>query len=244
MASNDSYPTGNPSSCSFSSPLLLSTARHVKRHRSTSAPPSPKVVLPVDKSRDDAYISTLPQGSARNSYRSTNSPSALNLNPALLLNPKGYGASQPASREGTRHSTPITESSAPVEFQFSTPNDSHAAEQVVRPNGTSPLPNGLHMPQTNGFGGMIERMNNTEHRTFVPQPKRRKTQNENDENMSMTHGFSGGSGGMLGGHIRERREAAANQPTPKTVEMVDLTNAGEFLSRQRSSSKLTYHRGR
>lgn len=74
---------------------------------------------------------------------------------------------------------------------------------------------------------MIERMNNIEHRTFVPQPKRRKLQNEEDINFS--HGFNGSSGGMLGEHVKERREVAANHPTLKSVETVDLTEAGELF---------------
>lgn len=239
MASNDSYPTGNASS-RLLSPSLLPRARLAKKQRTTSPSPSPKIIPPTNQPHDDTYTSFLSQASTRNGFPSTNSPSALNLNPALLLNPKGYGASASASKDVTPNSIPSTGRSTPIEFQFSTPNDGYAIEPRSQSHGSTPLTNGHHTPQTNGFGGMIERMNNIEHRTFTPQPKRRKLQNE--ENMDSSHGFNGRSGGVLGEHIKERREAGANYPTLKTVETVDLTVAGELFPSWSYISKLTCYR--
>ena len=161
-------------------------------------------------------------------------PSGLNLNPALLLNPKAYRAEAAAaaaaatSNESTRmpiQTAQTVQTSAPVEFQFSTPSDGYLTAGNSPSHQAQPAANGTRTPPTTGFGSMIERANNVEHRAFVPQPKRRKLQNEE---MHAGQSFASGSGGMLGGHIKERREAAINGASQQTV--VDLTDAGRCPS--------------
>ena len=175
------------------------------------------------------------------------------MNPAMLLDPKSFRADAAAAfREPARVPLPIqttTEAPAPIEFQFATPSDGYITAgnspsrhmqvepqmqtqvqtqlqtQVQTQVQAQPSANGTQTPPTNGFGSMIERVNNVEQRAFPPQPKRRKTQNE-DINPAPT--FASGSGGMLGGHIKERREAAANGASQQTV--VDLTDAGRCPS--------------
>ena len=161
-------------------------------------------------------------------------PSGLNLNPALLLNPKAYSAeavAAAAAREPTRmpiqtaQTAQIAQAPASVEFQFSTPSDGYLTAGNSPSHQTQPAVNGTQTPPTTGFGSMIERANNVEHRAFVPQPKRRKLQGEE---MHASQSFASGSGGMLGGHIKERREAATNGASQQTV--VDLTDAGRCPS--------------
>ncbi|RYP73707.1 hypothetical protein DL771_003420 [Monosporascus sp. 5C6A] len=223
MASKDNYSIGNANHLSsFSAPPTPSAHRH-KRSITTSPPRSAKIISPEDRSRDDAYASYLLQGSTRNGFSSTNTSLALNLNPALLLNPKAYVASAPASKDASRQPTPSAGTSEPIEFQFSTPNDIYTTERKPSPLASHPASNGHYMPQTNGFTSMIERMNNVEQRTSVPQPKRRKLQPE--ENNGLSRGFGSGSGGILGQHVKEKREEAANHPSVKRVETVDLTDS-------------------
>lgn len=238
MASNDNYSTGNSSASFFtSSPPPL--ARSSKRHRTTSPAPSLKITSPTTRSYDDAYTFPSLQGSAQHGYQ-TMDPAALNLNPALLLNPKGYSASAPASQTGSPKTFQRPENPEALEFQFSTPNDGYAAQGHLQLPEVSLATNGYNSPQMNGFGSMIDRMNNLEQRAFVPQPKRRKTQDERDN--SYNHGFGSGNGGMLASHIRENREAATNHIPLRSVETVDLTDGGEFSSGRSHVSKLTQHR--
>ena len=155
------------------------------------------------------------------------------MNPAMLLDPKSFRAETAAYREPANIPIQTVAAPAPMEFQFATPSDgyvtagnppSRQAQAQVQAQAQPPT-NGTQTPPTNGFGTMIERANNVEQRTIIPQPKRRKTQNE-DINPAPT--FASGSGGMLGGHIKERREAAANGASQQTV--VDLTDAGRCPS--------------
>ncbi|KAI0840823.1 SNF2 family N-terminal domain-containing protein [Hypoxylon sp. FL0890] len=151
-----------------------------------------------------------------------NGPSRLNLNPALLLNPKGYNGPSPSPRQNVPSRPPLNGSnnSADVEFQFSNPQDGFAtAAQPAYTNGHAPT-------QPNNFGDMIDRMNNVEQRTFAPQIKRRKV--EAEDSIDPVYAFRNGGSGEVGQYVRDKRQEAANQQfSTKRVEAVDLTDAGE-----------------
>ncbi|KAI0152276.1 SNF2 family N-terminal domain-containing protein [Hypoxylon sp. NC0597] len=151
-----------------------------------------------------------------------NGPPRLNLNPALLLNPKGYSASSPSARQNvpSRPTFNSSNNSADVEFQFSTPQDGFA------PVAQSGYTNGHAITQPNNFGDMIDRMNNIEQRTFAPQIKRRKL--EAEDSFDSVRTFGNGGSGDVGQYVRDKRQEAANQQfSAKRVEAVDLTDAAE-----------------
>ncbi|KAI1075619.1 SNF2 family N-terminal domain-containing protein [Whalleya microplaca] len=153
----------------------------------------------------------------------TNPASRLNLNPALLLNPRGYTASQP-TKDAPGRAANGSADPAPVEFQFSRPDDGFT--NTSQASFDQPFyTNGHSTPPTNGYSDMIDRMNNVEQRAFIPQPKRRKLESE-DSNGSQ-HGFGSGGSGAIGQYIREKREDSVTQPLMKRVETVDLTDAAE-----------------
>lgn len=155
-----------------------------------------------------------------------NGSSRLNLNPALLLNPKGYaGPSQSQSpvptapHNGINRSFNGSSNSPEVQFQFSNPQDSFTA------NGHPVQSNGYTTPNSNNFNNMIDRMNNVEQRTFAPQLKRRKL--ESEDSMSSVGSFGGGGSGDIGHYVNEKRREATNQQLPtRRVEAVDLTDGG------------------
>ncbi|KAI0888831.1 SNF2 family N-terminal domain-containing protein [Annulohypoxylon maeteangense] len=150
-----------------------------------------------------------------------NGSSRLNLNPALLLNPKGYAAPSPSLRQNVPNRT-FSGSTNPtdVEFQFSNPQDGFAnTSQYTYTNGQA-------LPQSHDFDGMLDRINNVEQRTFAPQSKRRRL--ESEESTNPMHGFGSGGGGDIGQYIQENRQTAANHQLPSNrVETVDLTDANE-----------------
>ncbi|KAI1106950.1 SNF2 family N-terminal domain-containing protein [Jackrogersella minutella] len=150
-----------------------------------------------------------------------NGPSRLNLNPALLLNPKGYAVPSPPARQNASNQ-PFNgpNNSADIEFQFSNPQDGYVnSGQYTYSNGQAAAP-------PNHFNDMIDRVNNVEQRTFAPQTKRRRL--EPEESFETARAFGSGSGGDLGQYVKEQRQNAANQQlSPKRVEAVDLTDAAE-----------------
>ncbi|KAI0848090.1 SNF2 family N-terminal domain-containing protein [Daldinia vernicosa] len=152
-----------------------------------------------------------------------NGSSRLNMNPALLLNPKGYSAPTPPTRPNAP-ARPFSNSnnSADIEFQFNSPDFQFSNP----PNGYTTAIS-QSMPQSSNFSNMIDRMNNVEQRTFNPQTKRRKL--EAEDNVSPAHAFrSGGGGGVVGQYVKERRQEGGNQQLPtRPVEAVDLTDSVE-----------------
>jgi SNF2 family DNA or RNA helicase len=78
----------------------------------------------------------------------------------------------------------------------------------------------------NGFGQSIERLHNVQER-IVPQPKRRKTENENDPGTQLEplHAFT--TNGALSFHIKptSSEDAARSEPSTKPQETIDLTEA-------------------
>ncbi|OTB03299.1 hypothetical protein M426DRAFT_321866 [Hypoxylon sp. CI-4A] len=150
-----------------------------------------------------------------------NGSSRVNLNPALLLNPKGYAAQSNPVRQNVP-SRPLNGTSGPAEvkFQFSRPHGDFTTIDS-QPTYTNSEP----LQQSSNFGDMIDRMNNVEQRTFAPQ-KRRKL--ETQDNFDPARGFGSGGSGHLGQHIRDKRQEAANyQLSARQVEAVDLTDAVE-----------------
>ncbi|KAK3988560.1 putative SWI/SNF-related matrix-associated actin-dependent regulator of chromatin subfamily A member 3-like 1 [Cladorrhinum sp. PSN332] len=169
----------------------------------------------------------------------------MSWDPAALLNPKVKAANAAAP------------SPRPPHPSASTPNLTalhHRAQQQDQmtfqyPNSTGPVVidftgAGLGTPEHhfhhnrifhNGSTSNIERLHNVQERTSLPQPKRRKTENEHDPSpghlaFAPAHGvFAGGNSGILAQHIKhERANAPATQfnltPSPSVGGTIDLTN--------------------
>lgn len=161
------------------------------------------------------------------------STAALPLNPALLLNPKGYtGPSRPIPASDTTNNYSDPGGAGFLDFQFSSPNDGtgssastpssflHGTESITQSHASTPV---------NGFGAMFERMNNVQERVSMPQPKRRRVEAEDDTiNPS---GFGSSSGGVLGQYVKDKREEAAKNPALERVDTVDLTTASKSRNR-------------
>lgn len=150
------------------------------------------------------------------------------LDPRALLNPKGYQATAPASPHGPRVPLSASNSPAPLEFQFSTPTYTQSHFDIPNAQAGPVETNEQFQAQPNGFGGMIERVNNVEQRTHVPQSKRRRVEAVDNKSALQHHGGVGS--GMIGQYVKERRDEAASQTPSKRVETVDLTDAGLLLS--------------
>lgn len=219
MASNN-QPQGNDPS-STTSP---STTPSRKRHHpdSTQQNDTTQDIFKQESTQESHDDTDLP---STNEASIQNGSSRLNLNPTLLLNPKGYAA-QAAQSPLPRQNVPnrsfsgSTEPPSDVEFQFSNPQDGFASTSQYT------YTNGQALPQTHDFSGMIDRMNNVEQRTFAPQSKRRRL--ESEESTNSMHGFGSGGGSDMGQYIKENRQNTADyQPPPNRVETVDLTDASE-----------------
>ncbi|TGJ88287.1 hypothetical protein E0Z10_g413 [Xylaria hypoxylon] len=147
----------------------------------------------------------------------TPSAEAPTYNAATLLNPRAFNHLV-APNNGTQ--TPFfngPSSFTPVEFSFDSPSNRFSdlpMHQAANPLGPP-----------NGFGTMIERMNNLEHRTFAsPQTKRRKVETENG--FETKPSFGAGGSGILSQHITEEGEES-KQAARTQVEMVDLTSGND-----------------
>ncbi|KAI1386263.1 SNF2 family N-terminal domain-containing protein [Hypoxylon trugodes] len=222
MASNNSAQGNNPFTCPPPSNTSTSpeTAEYIEDgiHNHPLYPPQqPAYTEHSHNDINDANPILLEQASIQPGPR-------FNLNPAILLNPKGYGASTPTPRQDAA-SRPFNNASnsADIEFQFTTPQDNFT---------TTPQPaytNGQFMPQPNNFAEMIDRTNNVEQRMFVPQSKRRKVEAEDSiDPMRALMGGSHGGSGELGQYVQEKRRDGSNQPNgPKQVEAIDLTDAAD-----------------
>ncbi|KAL1883815.1 hypothetical protein VTK73DRAFT_8351 [Phialemonium thermophilum] len=157
---------------------------------------------------------------------------------AALLNPKNPVTNSSKPRTPTPQARSLTSPpnySTPLDFQFSTANDA-----TVRPQNNLSYHDqheagpaaGTVLPQRPGLGSFVERMNNVQDRSDVPQPKRRKTENENDATMApnTTASFHSAAGGMLGQYAREKQEEGRSAPSTRRIETVDLTEGDEQLS--------------
>lgn len=164
--------------------------------------------------------------------------------PAALLNPGKAGTSPPA-RPQSAGAVPVssTHSAQSVQpemsFQFASPGEQLAVDFAGIPLTTPGTPMDLgaqrhpsNLPfYQNGFSHSIERLHNVQDRTAVPQPKRRKTTNENDptpllpaHNASFS-AFSGAGTSILTQHLKQQQFGDASQPKPtrKPSETIDLT---------------------
>ncbi|KAF5666232.1 hypothetical protein FHETE_6354 [Fusarium heterosporum] len=107
-------------------------------------------------------------------------------------------------------------------FQFSSPNDTPSAG----PSSRSSTPGSSYANGFNGAGNFIERANNVQHRSLVPQPKRRRTEDsENGFHHMMTPPVHGG-GGVLGQYVTDRRKEG-NGVTASPSMTVDLTGGND-----------------
>lgn len=140
--------------------------------------------------------------------------------PKALLSPKAAPTSadssprpNPAAKATTGHS--ITSQA----FQFASPNASNMSIDLTDSDDTRD-------ERLNGMGAMIERANNVESRSNLPQTKRRKVEAA-DTSGQWTP--SHGSGGMLGSYVKEQDlgGSSAFNPVQSPQTTVDLTEANE-----------------
>ncbi|KAI0098208.1 SNF2 family N-terminal domain-containing protein [Nemania sp. FL0031] len=156
-------------------------------------------------------------GSVRNGDPNIPAASASTYNPAALLNPRAFNGLAAPNNGIQNHFLNGSGSSTPVEFSFDSPGQQFSTPPTYYPASTLGPPN--------GYGTMIERMNNVEHRALVsPQLKRRKL--ENGEGFESKPSFGAGGSGMMGQHMKERREESKHSLTTQ-VEMVDLTSGND-----------------
>ncbi|EXA48392.1 hypothetical protein FOQG_05843 [Fusarium oxysporum f. sp. raphani 54005] len=106
-------------------------------------------------------------------------------------------------------------------FQFSSPNDTPSAG----PSSRSSTPGSSYANGFNGAGHFIERANNVQHRSVVPQPKRRRTEDSEGVHNFMTPPAQGGSG-ILGQYVTDKRKEA-NSATASPAMTVDLTSGND-----------------
>lgn len=175
--------------------------------------------------RSDAYSNLSTQGASTPTEfhtQATFSPSA-----SVLLNPKKTFAGQPTAQSNPRASYTAPSTPVSLDFQFATPADQSFSSPSQSPFDPSQASNYPNAP-VNGFGGMIERVNNVDSRAAVPQTKRRKVVEESSYG-GIPARFGGSGSGTLGQHVKDKREASASHPS-KPVETVDLTEAGKFYS--------------
>lgn len=161
--------------------------------------------------------------------------SAPTYDPAALLNPRAFSRMGIPDNGIQSHFFDGSGSSTPVEFTFDSPNNQLLEASMYH---TANLPNPLNtldsldsldslnslnsLNPPNGVGAMIERVNNVEHRALVsPQPKRRKI--EFGEGLEPKPGFGPGGSGIMGQHMKEKREEYKQAATTQ-VDMVDLTS--------------------
>ena len=175
-----------------------------------------------------------------------------------LLNPKAASDTpsgmQPAGTAvGPATATPAANglsSSTPIMFQFATPDDNTTVDFSGLPHPTQS--GRQHNPPTmpvfqNGFSHHIERLNNVQERIMVPQPKRRKTQSEDDPTPAKNEAmFRSASSSILSEYVKKQpidhSIYTQKQPTNGTSTLntslsmrsltVDLTDADSSQSQK------------
>ncbi|KAF5002542.1 hypothetical protein FDECE_10606 [Fusarium decemcellulare] len=165
---------------------------------------------------------------AANGQSSRSANAVPSWNPAALLQPnRRTSSSTDLASSAHRQFSPshnIQRSSQPppmnnsVVFQFSSPNDTPSAG----PSSRSSTPGSNYANGPNGVGGFIERMNNVQHRSFVPQAKRRRVEDMEGPHDGATAPVHGGAG-ILGEYVKEKRKEA-NSSTASPAMTVDLTS--------------------
>ena len=164
--------------------------------------------------------------------------------PEALLNPGKAGAVPPARPQSAgaipSSSTLSVDSTQPeMAFHFTCPGEPFTVDCAGIPsvpagidasnNQNIPQHHPPTMPifQNSGLAYNIERLHNVQDRLNAPQPKRRKTMNENDPQpiLATHHSFSGVGSSILTQHLKQHQFGDASQPRPvvPTLETIDLT---------------------
>jgi hypothetical protein len=119
------------------------------------------------------------------------------MNPAALLNPRGFQQPQQRFESGFTNTPPAQ----PLAFQFDSPAGSYQQPVHAHPPPQQNI-NGAQRSSAyangGGMGHMLER-------SMVPQ-KRQKIHDERPENARKAEFHGGGKGGVLGEYVREKRE--------------------------------------
>lgn len=192
-------------------------------------PPSPLSVAVMRVPHHPAHepITPCPSSSinsppGRSSRTSSAGPA---WNPAALLQPNRQRPSTASPTNGLsphgalpQRSPRQNPTSEPMVFQFA----STSAETPVESPGYSSAEGTPGGQNVNGVGHWIERMNNVQRRSTVPQPKRRRIDDEQNLQNGQAAQVRSGSG-ILGAYVREKRQdssgSAFSQPT--TVDLTD-----------------------
>lgn len=156
-------------------------------------------------------------------------------NPAALLKPsrRGFSATDlrnlPSGRPQAMHSqisnghgraSPAVNDQ--MVFQFTSASDTSSNGHVS--GSSTPTPPNGEVSASNGMGLWIERMNNVQHRSNVPHPKRRKTDDAQDFAAKPSNMPVRSSSGILGEYVRDKRQGANGQATLMAAPTVDLTD--------------------
>ncbi|GAO18192.1 hypothetical protein UVI_02036950 [Ustilaginoidea virens] len=156
-------------------------------------------------------------------------------NPAALLQPsrRGFSATDlrnlpsgrphpmrnPMPNGPGRHSPSLNDQ---MIFQFTSTSDTSSSGHVS--GSSTPTPPNGEASLSNGVGLWIERMNNVQHRSNVPHPKRRKTEDAQDFAARSNHIQVRSSSGMLGEYVKDGRLQADRQTVALAAPTVDLTD--------------------
>lgn len=164
-----------------------------------------------------AAVDTSPSGHsepARNSVQA--------WSPAALLQPgRGSSASPHAAnpRQGqAAASRPPPPQNPPVVFQFTTPDETAAAEAT----DTSAAPTHNVAPNALGSGSWVENVHNVQARSEAPEAKRRRVDPQDAQNGAKI-AVRGGSSGILGQYVKDSAQDASGPPLPSS-HTVDLTD--------------------
>lgn len=151
-------------------------------------------------------------------------------NPAALLDPRG---ARPGDKKEERSLKNISFGTPPpVTFHFDSPGGSplpgqFSNHQLPSGNGfthSGGPPNGFAMG--GGMGQMLERMHHVAERDLLPQ-KRRKVEHGEGNEERKAHFSGGGSGGVLGQYMKEKKEEGLKETVNNRPRSVDLTGADE-----------------
>ncbi|CAM1511418.1 Fc.00g089310.m01.CDS01 [Cosmosporella sp. VM-42] len=171
--------------------------------------------------------------------RTATTPDAPNAAPRQYYSPQNGPTSQPYANMGNMgnmgnmsnmnnvnnmNNMNMNSINDPVVFQFSSANGSSSAG----PSSRASTPGSIQGHSTNGMGNWIERMNNVQHRSAVPQVKRRRVgdrEGSHDGTMTPIHGGSG----ILGDYVNQKRKEANGSTTGQAL-TVDLTSGDDEVS--------------
>ncbi|KAK0714909.1 SNF2 family N-terminal domain-containing protein [Lasiosphaeris hirsuta] len=163
---------------------------------------------------------------------SSSQATGMSWDPAALLNPRAAAtsASRPQAATTVGNMATNTSHSASVipdnpTFQFSTPTNGYASDFSGLLYNVAQPQNQMIPVFQNGFAPQIERLNNVQERIAVPQPKRRKTQNENDPQPTNSL-FVGGNTGILSDYAKQQQAQnqhyiSASKPRETVVDLTE-----------------------